>query len=221
MPRSRLDHIVITAPSLAVGVDYVRQALGVAPQVGGEHQRMGTHFHLLQLGPKVYLEVISVNPKAPRPDRMRWFGLDALGPDEPPRLTTWIARTDDIEAAASASPVSLGCVEPMRREQLHWRITVPEDGSLPCGGIAPMLIQWPPAMHPTSRLQDLGCSLVALEGFHPEPAKVSTVLSAIGFDGEFTLRPLSRGARPYLVAHIRSPVGCVSLGAPSAEAAPH
>jgi hypothetical protein len=216
MPQSQLDHIVITAPSLAVGVDYVRQVLGVTPQMGGEHrrehQRMGTHCYLLKLGEKMYLEVISVNPKAPPPQRPRWFGLDHVGPDEPPRLATWVARTDDIEAAASASPIALGSLEPMTRNQLHWHITIPENGSLPCHGIAPTLIQWAPGAHPTDTLEDLGCSLVRLEGFHPDAEEVSAVLAAIGFDGEVSLRPLPPGARPYLVAHIRSPMGLCQLG---------
>ena len=216
MPRSQLDHIVIAAPSLEVGVDYVRQALGVTPQMGSEHRRehprMGTHCYLLKLGEKSYLEVISVNPKAPSPQRPRWFALDHVGPDEPPRLATWVARTDDIEAAASASPIRLGSVEPMTRNQLHWHIAIPEDGSLPCQGIAPTLIQWAPGAHATTTLEDLGCSLVRLEGFHPDAEEVSAMLAAIGFEGEVSLRPLPRGDRPYLVAHIRTPMGLCQLG---------
>jgi hypothetical protein len=213
MPRSQLDHIVITAPSLALGVDYVRQALGVTPQMGVEHPRMGTHNYRLKLGEKIYLEVISVNPKAHSPQRPRWFALDQVGPDELPRLATWVARTDDIEAAASASPIPLGCVERMTRDQLHWHITIPEDGSLPCHGIAPTLIQRPPGTHPTDTLEDLGCALVRLEGFHPDAEEVSAILAAIGFDGEISLRPLPPSdAQPYLVAHIRTPMGLCQLG---------
>jgi Glyoxalase-like domain len=119
VPLSRLDHIVITAPSLGLGVDYLRQTLGVTPQMGGEHPRMGTHNCFVKLGAKVYLEVIAVNPNAPRPQRPRWFALDELGANELPRLATWVARTDDIEAAAAASPLPLGKVEPMTRGQLR------------------------------------------------------------------------------------------------------
>jgi hypothetical protein len=188
MPRSQLDHIVITAPSLGLGVDYVRQTLGVTPQMGGEHPRMGTHNCFVKLGEKVFLEVIAVNPKASRPQRPRWFALDELKADEGPRLAAWVARTDDIKAAAVASPLHLGKVEPMTRGQLHWQITVPEDGSLPCQGIAPSLIQWPPGTHPASTLHDLGCSLARFEGFHLDAQRVSAVLAAIGFDGEFSVR---------------------------------
>ena len=214
MPRSQLDHIVITAPTLALGVDYVREALGVTPQIGGEHPRMGTHNHFLRLGEKIYLEVISINPNAPSPQRPRWFGLDQVGLDELPRLATWVARTDDIEGATSASPIPLGSVEQMTRDQLHWHITIPEDGGLPCQGIAPTLIQWPAGMHPTTTLEDLGCSLARLECFHPDAERVSAILAAIGFDGEVSLRPIQPGARPYLVAHISSPVGLCQLGRP-------
>jgi hypothetical protein len=91
------------SPSLEVGVEYVRQTLGVSPQVGGEHPRMGTHNCLLKLGEKFYLEVISINPNAPRPNRPRWFQLDK--PEPSIRLATWIARTDDIYAATTASPI--------------------------------------------------------------------------------------------------------------------
>jgi hypothetical protein len=55
VPRSRLDHIIVTAASLQEGVDYVRRELGVAPQTGGEHVLMGTHNCLLKLGEKLFL----------------------------------------------------------------------------------------------------------------------------------------------------------------------
>lgn len=214
MFRSHIDHIVITAPSLAAGVEYVRQALGVTPQAGGEHPRMGTHNCFLKLGERVYLEVVSVNPGAPRPDRPRWFQLDELDSIRVPRLATWIVRTDDIQAAAAASPVPLGHVEPMSRGQLNWLITIPKDGSLPLQGLAPTLIQWPPETHPTNTLQDLGCSLIRLEGFHSQAEKVSDVLESIGFEGKFSVSPLPPGELPYLVAHIQTPAGPRQLRAP-------
>ena len=211
MARSRLDHIVITAPSLATGVQYVRQTLGVTPQVGGEHPRMGTHNYFLSLGEKVYLEIISINPDAPRPDRPRWFELDEPDPDRPLRLATWIVRTDDIRAAAAASPISLGNVEPMSRGPLNWLITIPADGGLPLQGIAPTLIQWPPGTHPADTLQDSGCRLTHFEGFHPQAEVVRGVLQAIGFEDRFSVSPLPPGERPYLAAHIQTPTGARQL----------
>src|ERR1700737_3332136 len=131
MLHSHIDHITVTAPSLAVGVEYVRQALGVVPQAGGEHPRMGSHNCLLKLGDAVFLEVISINPDAPPPSRPRWFELDQPDLNRYPRLAMWVARTNDIQAAVNASPVFAGDVEPMTRGRLEWLITIPKDGSPP------------------------------------------------------------------------------------------
>lgn len=184
------------------------------PQVGGEHPRMGTHNYFLRLGEKVYLEVISANPDVPHPGRPRWFQLDQPDSIRAPRLSTWIARTDDIRAAVAASPVSLGNVESMSRGKLNWLITIPEDGSLPLQGVAPILIQWPPGIHPADTLQDPGCSLIRLEGFHPEAGKVMSVLESIGFQGAFSVSALPAGEPPYLVAHIQTPAGPRQLRTP-------
>jgi hypothetical protein len=173
---------------------------------------MGTHNCFVRLGETIYLEIISVNPEAPVLKRRRWFQLDDLKLDSCPRLATWIARTNDIEAAVAASPIPLGDVEPMSRADLKWLMTIPEDGSLPLQGVAPTLIQWPCGTHPANALRDLGCSLVGLQGFHPEAEKVRGVLEAIGFQGEFCVSPPSPGEPPYLVAHIWSPAGLRQLG---------
>ena len=210
--RSHLDHIAVTAPSLASGVDYVRQVLGVTPQGGGEHPRMGTHNRFVKLGERLYLEVIAVNPEAPPPGRPRWFQLDDPDSSRSPRLAAWVAHTDDIHAAAAASPLPLGKVESMSRGQLNWLITIPEDGSIPLHGLAPMLIQWPAGVHPADSLEDSGCSLIRLEGFHPQSEKLQQVLHALGLQGRFSVWPLPPGEFPYLVAHVQTPRGPVKLG---------
>lgn len=209
-----MDHLAITAPSLAAGAAYVREVLGVSPQAGGVHARMGTHNQLLKLGEKLYLEVIAVNPDAPPPKRPRWFALDAPDPTRPIRLATWIARTDDIHAAAAASPVPLGGIVPMSRGRMNWHITIPADGSLPLQGIAPALIQWAEGPHPAAMLEESGCSLVRLEGFHPAAGKIAAVLAAIGFTGDVAVSALPPGEKPCLVAHIQTPGGLRQLGAP-------
>jgi hypothetical protein len=214
MLHSEIDHLVIAAPSLEDGAGVVQRALGVTPQVGGEHHLMGTHNRLLKLGKTTYLEVIAPDPAAPKPKRPRWYELDSLEMNAPPCLVTWVARVNDIEAAQAASPVSLGRIEPMSRGQLSWLITIPEDGSLPLQGVVPTLIQWEDGYHPTSQLKDLGCSLVRLEGFHPEAEKIAAMLKAVGFDGVFTIVPCSGHEKPFLVATIQTPGGVRQLGGP-------
>lgn len=207
MLRSHMDHLVITAPSLEAGLAHVRRALGVEMAAGGRHPRMGTHNAVLKLGAKLYLEIIAVDPEASPPGRPRWFRLDAPDPDRPVRLATWVARTEDIEAAAAASPVPLGAIEPMCRGALSWRITIPPDGRPLLAGVAPSLIQWEGGVHPAPGMPESGCALVRLEGWHPEPEKVRAVLEAIGFEGDFHIAGLPPGEAPRLAAQIATPTG--------------
>jgi hypothetical protein len=211
MRSCHIDHIAVTAGSLKTGVEYVQNILGVELQQGGEHLQMGTHNYLLKLGDTVYLEVIAVNPHAKAPKRPRWFNLDHQPDNRPPRLATWIARTEDIRLTDEQCTIPLGKIESMSRGDLRWLITVPEDGSLPFDGVAPTLIEWHTPTHPASTLQDSGCSLVKLEGFHPEADKISEMLNSIGFAGDFSVHPLDAGTQPYRVAHIRTPSGIVQL----------
>ncbi|KQU68395.1 MULTISPECIES: VOC family protein [unclassified Rhizobacter] len=213
MPGCQLDHLTITAPTLAQGAAFVRDALGVEPQPGGEHPRMGTHNLLLRLGEGLFLEVIAVNPGAAAPTWPRWFALDTLRPDAPPRLSNWVARTDDIERSAAAASEALGRIETITRDALQWLITIPADGSLPLDGIAPALIEWQTPPHPASRLQDRGCTLQGFEAFHPEPGRVTALLATLGLAQAVRVSPLPAGAAPRLVAQILTPTGPRTIGA--------
>ena len=214
MLRSFLDHIVITAPSLEAGIQYVRAVLGVSMEAGGRHTRMGTHNALLRLGRQQYLEVLAIDPNALAPPRPRWFGLDLPEAPATPRLAGWIVQSSDIHHASTAISQAFGIVERMNRGDLDWQITIPEDGCLPFEGVAPMLIQWN-GSHPADRMQDQECSLVRLEGFHPQAERITHLLQTIGFQDSFVV---SRQAASHLVAHIQTPVGMrrfSSLGDPN------
>lgn len=221
MPASPccVDHIVVTAPDLVVGVKYVSDALGVAMQPGGEHPDMATHNWLLRLGDAVFLEVIAPNPAAPRPPRRRWFALDDETPATLPRLAGWVARTGDVRATVAAASEPLGHIEALRRGALRWLLTVPPDGSLPMGGAAPMVIEWHTEGegraegHVASRLDDVGCSLRALHVYHPEAHRLEAALRSIAFDDPtVAVSPLPAGEPPYLLAEIETPSGPRRLG---------
>jgi len=211
MSECQIDHIAVTSPSLEKGAQFIKQRLGVMPEAGGAHPRMGTHNLLVSLGESLYLEVIAPDPAAPSPDRPRWFALDNLHPDSPPALSAWVARTTDINAAAYASLEPLGNIESMSRGTLNWLITIPANGSIPLDGVGPALIEWHTDIHPASKLQDLGLSLNRLEIFHPDPARVSRFISSIGLDGPISLLPPAYGEAPHLVAHINTPHGICKL----------
>ncbi len=212
MPVCELDHIVVTAPNLKAGVEWVRDTLGATPELGGVHPAMGTHNCLLKLGDATYLEIIAPNPNAPEPARPRWFDLDRLERNSPPRLAAWIARTSDILTTTKSSGEALGNIEPMSRGDLNWLITIPKEGNLVLGGIAPLLIEWHTQAHPAARMRESGCTLIRLEGLHPDTGRISNLLASIGFEGEVSLRAIPPEVQPRLVAHIQTAHGVKTLG---------
>ena len=208
--KCAIDHLVITAPSLAAGTKMLHEALGIWPQRGGEHARMGTHNALLRLGEKRYLEVIATNPAVARPQRLRWFQLDELAAESVPRLATWVARCDDIQVAYAACGEIHGEIQAMSRGDLNWLISIPADGSMPLDGVAPSLIEWRSPQHPASRLEDHGCSLVSLKGFHPEAPQLNDLLCQLGLASEIHVE---QDQRAHIVAEIQTPHGPRTLGA--------
>ena len=207
-----LDHLVVTAPDLRSGIEWVRDLLGAEPQPGGEHREMGTHNCLLRLGASAYLEVIACNPDVSHPGRARWFELDHIEKNSPPRLAAWVARTPDICSAQAACSEPLGKIERMSRGDLEWLITIPEDGSLPLHGAAPILIEWPADTHPVSRLPDAACTLLRLEVLHPQPDRVTRLLESVAFAGDVSISALPRNLRPRFVAHVLTAQGETTLG---------
>jgi hypothetical protein len=207
-----LDHLVVAAATLADGIDYVGHVTGVTPVPGGRHVAMGTHNALLRLGDRVYLEIIAIDPDGAKPARPRWFGLDGVALQseltERPRLIHWVARTDDIDAAAAACAVALGPVHAMARGDYRWRITIPDDGALPGKGVVPTLIQWDVPQHPADALPRSPVTLAQLAATHPDPAPVRAALATLGL-GEAIHVTYDRETR--LAAMLRTPRGIVTL----------
>jgi len=168
------DHIAISAETLDEGVAAVEAALGVPLAGGGQHPHMATHNRLLGLG-DLYLEVIATDPAAPSPAWPRWFDLDRFS--GPPRLTNWVARTDDLAAALAAAPPGTGSPVALSRGPYRWQMAVPADGCLPFDGAYPALIQWQPPHHPTQALPESGLRLTRLEIAHPQAQALRAALS--------------------------------------------
>jgi hypothetical protein len=173
-----LDHIAVAAETLAEGAAHVEEALGVTLSDIGIHDRMGTHNRLLSLGSGVYLEVIAINPDVAPPAQARWFDLDNF--TGRPRLTNWIARTDDLVAALAEAPTGTGAPISFARGPYLWQMAVPPDGRLPFDGAAPALIEWESALHPAERLPDAGCRLVRLTVEHPDADTLLALWPALG-----------------------------------------
>jgi hypothetical protein len=211
-PDVAIDHLIVAAASLEAGVEWAQSRLGVRAQPGGKHVAMGTHNALFGLGPRLFLEVIAVDPAGATPARPRWFDLDEprmrARLSESPALVHWVVRARDIANDASASGVDHGTITTLRRGAFEWQISVPDDGHLPGRGLVPTLIQWSGRGHPGDLLPDAGLRLVTLAGEHPDPAPVRRALTALGLSE--TLK-VTYGRAPRLAAMLRTPRGTVTL----------
>jgi len=171
------DHLAITATDLDTGADHVRASLDIDMPPGGRHPLMATRNRLARLGDDEFLEVISPDPTA-TPSRPRWFDLDHVG-TSPPRLGTWICRTDDLDAALARLPPECGPAVELTRGGLTWRLSVPDDGSMPFDGMFPTIIEWPMHPLPATRMADVGCTLDTLVARHPDAAVIEALIGAV------------------------------------------
>ena len=189
-----VDHLVVGAHTLEQGAQWCERVLGATPAAGGKHVLMGTHNRLMAIGsaafPRAYLEIIAIDPDAPPPPRVRWFGLDEPATQarlrERPRLLHLVARSDRLDAtlaALAARGIDAGqAVEAERASPngvFRWRIAGRADGRLQFGGALPTLIEWL-GMHPTDHLPASGVALqsLALSGL-PDAALQALTLQGV------------------------------------------
>ena len=182
-----LDHLAVSALTLAEGTAAVEAALGVPLAPGGQHPHMATHNRLLSLGPDLYLEVIAADPAQPRPAWPRWFDLDRF--TGPPRLTNWICRCDAITAELALSPPGTGTPVALARGDFRWQMAVPATGILPFDNAFPALIQWEGTAHPAPRLPDHGIRLTRLDITHPDAAALHRALHTRLHDPRIHITP--------------------------------
>lgn len=200
------DHLAISCDSLAEGVAHVEAALGVDLAPGGDHAAMGTHNRLLSLGPDEYLEVIAINPDAPGPDQPRWFDLDNFR--GAPRVTNWICRCPDLEAALASAPAGAGVPWDLQRGDLRWRMAIPKDGRLPFDNTFPAMIEWQGEAHPAPRLPDRGIRLTGLTLAHPQADALRRALGPLIAERRLSIET---GAVPALWVDLTGPNGTIRL----------
>ncbi|MFV0512673.1 MAG: VOC family protein [Jhaorihella sp.] len=195
-----LDHIAVGGATLDEAVQTVEAALGVAMRPGGRHDVFATHNRLLGLADGLYLEAIAADPDAPAPSRPRWFDLDRFS--GPARLTNWICRVDDLEAALGRLPHGAGGPVELSRGDLRWSMAVPPGGALPFDNLFPALIQWHGALHPAAMLPASGCALRRLVVAHPRAAALQEALT-----GFADTRVVFEAGAPALMAEFDTPHG--------------
>jgi hypothetical protein len=220
----KLDHVVVAADTLAEGVQWCEQVLGVTPGPGGQHPLMGTHNRLARIAsplhPAAYLEIIAIDPSISptKPtSHARWFDLDnpALQTrlrTDGPQLVHWVARVGDLPAALQVSRgagIDIGeavtASRPTPSGLLSWSIAIRSDGRLQYGGVMPTLIGWGGA-HPTDTMADSGLSLQQFECHHPDADRLNKLFTQLGS----SQAPFSTGIAG-LSLTLKSPLGLVTV----------
>jgi hypothetical protein len=200
-----VDHLVVGAHTLEQGAQWCERVLGAVPASGGKHVLMGTHNRLMAIGsaafPRTYLEIIAIDPDAPPPPRVRWFGLDEPATQarlrERPRLLHVVARSDRLDAtlaALAALGIDAGQAVAAERASpsglFRWRIAGRADGRLQFGGALPTLIEWQ-GMHPTDHLPASGVALQSLVlGGLPDAVVQALALQGVAHTPGASLRAL-------------------------------
>ena len=176
-----LDHVVFGCLDLGAGAAALTDAFGAPPAGRGAHQAMSTHNALWNMG-DAYIELVAIDPAAPDPGRPRWFGLDDPGVQarlaDEPRLLTWVAATRDAAAVAAKAPAPFGAPEDFARDDLRWRMAVPEAGLSALDGVFPNPIEWVAGLHPAKRLGDQGLRCAALTLSHERIDALEAALGA-------------------------------------------
>lgn len=210
--NNKIDHFAIGASSLEAGGAALKSLLGVDVPRGSKHDAMSTHNCVTQAGNESFLEILSIDPDAPDPGRVRWFTMDDPATQarlaERPRALCWVVGTDDLDGVIAASPVELGEVVLFTRGDRSWRLTVPKDGSLPHGGLLPAFIEWSPGPHPSTGMQDLGVKLKTVKLSDPDPDGLMALLKTLRVDH---LAEVTSGASPALSFELEAPNSTVVI----------
>ena len=201
----KIDHIVLAATSLPDGLFFSEDRLGVSLDLGGSHDRFGTHNRLLNLG-DCYFEVIAIDPQARKPDHPVWYDLEAFS--GAPQLITWVCETDRMLDHLKQMPYHAGEILSVSRGDLEWNLTVPKNGALPMNGCAPSVIDWKGAASPAARLPDRGCRLSSLTISHPEPNKLEHFINSTLDDPRVIFKKSQYAS---LQAKIETPNGLIEL----------
>ncbi|MGF1501389.1 MAG: VOC family protein [Paracoccaceae bacterium] len=205
-----LDHLTVIAPSLDEGLAYLTDRLGFEIGDAARHPAMGTQNRRLRLGSLTYLEVIAIDPEAPRPTHPRWFGLGAAETvrrdwEAGRRLRAWVARTEAIGEVLAAHGDLLGTA---RRLPGPLDFALLADGRLPADGALPSIIDRLGKPPPSIAMTDRGARLARFCLEHPEPAALQALYERIGIRGapEILAGPVVR-----LRATLETPAGPVEL----------
>jgi len=201
-----LDHIILGCNDLDKGIEFVHEATGVLPAMGGVHPGRGTRNALLSLGERRYLEII-----APDPAQSEIAHFPQIRSMTDPRLIGWAVHPLDIAAIAKQlreNKVAFQGPDDGSRKRpdgrvLNWKtINLADDRH----GLLPFFIEWSAdSVHP-SKDAPSRCSLAYFEILSADPDELSSTFKRIGLH-----LPVQRSDKARLHALISGPKGDVKL----------
>jgi len=181
--QNKIDHLVIGANDLEQGVTFLKDKLNVILPQASKHVDMSTHNCVAPTGNDSFIEILSIDPDAPEPNRARWFDMDKPAVKDKfkqsPCAYHWVVGTNDLDAVIANSPIPLGEVVKFTRDERSWRLTIPVDGSLQEQGLIPTFIEWSPGAHPSTGMNDLGITLEEVVLTHPKPEWLTDILTKL------------------------------------------
>lgn len=203
---SRLDHIVLGAPSLQEGIDYVENLTGCRAVFGGKHQQFGTQNALLKIGNLIYLEILAPDPDNPKSENL-WMGISEL---DKPRVTRYAIKSKQIAKDAkvlNSYEEEHGFCQVGKRvksdgELLKWELTVPL--AMPKTSCIPFLIDWGTTIHPSISLKSCA-ELLKFERFSPNYVKLNSIFE------DLNLNSLILPGPEKIVLTLECPKGIIEL----------
>ena len=201
-----LDHIILGCNDLDKGIEFVHEATGVLPAMGGVHPGRGTRNALLSLGERRYLEII-----APDPAQSEIAHFPQIRSMTDPRLIGWAVHPLDIAAIAKQlreNKVAFQGPDDGSRKRpdgrvLNWKtINLADDRH----GLLPFFIEWSAdSVHP-SKDAPSRCSLAYFEILSADPDELSSTFKRIGLH-----LPVQRSDKARLHALVSGPKGDAKL----------
>jgi hypothetical protein len=183
-----LDHVLIGAPTLEAGLDWLEGRTGVQAVRGGSHPGLGTWNALASLGPAQYIEIIAPDPAQPG---IETFFVPGLRDLPGPRVVTWAVRGADLRSRfGNTLPPDFSC-EPARRgsrvrndgSRLSWTLAFPKHREHDAfNGALPFFIEWDDVEAHPARGAPPGLRLRAMTLRHPHGEALRAALSSLGID---------------------------------------
>ena len=207
-----LDHLLIGAPALDLGIKWLFDRTGVRAALGGSHPGLGTWNALASLGPQQYVEIIAPDPEQ---SGVETFYIPGLRNFEAPRVTSWAARTMGIRTRFPArTPLGFSCDRPregsrvrLDGSRLEWALAFPlqiDHGRF--DGLLPFLIDWQDTTTHPGAATPPGLSLRSFSLHHPNAEALRAALRALDLDAQ-----VEPAKHPSIRAVLDTPQGIITV----------